>query len=556
MLRYLLMLLALLCLGATTARGADAPRAWLDRDSMQLGETVTLNIETTQSGSEPDFSALQADFELLGRSSSSSVSIVNGTSSSTLLWAVGLKPRREGKLTIPPLSVGSARTAALSLDVVAAPAPTSAGSGDDFFIELSADPRAAYVQQQMRVTVKFFYAVNLTDGAVEELEVAGAVVQKLGQDRSYDVERSGRRYRVLERRYAVKAEKSGALQLPAINFRGRALNGNDPNALFFGRGRSVSTRSEALSVDIRPRPAESASGAWLPAQSLELRAEGVDSSSHAKVGEPLTLTVTAVAQGLGFEQLPELELPAIDGAEVYPDKSVTRSRESNGWIIGERSRKFAIVPKRAGTLQIAPLQLNWWDTAGDRAALAQTPALTIEVAAGRAGPAAPTDSTVPAARAAADAGDGQAARFWRRLALASFALWLLSVAAVLLRSRRRPAAAVAAAPSFSPTRRSFEQAVAANDAAAAAQRLLAWARSEGLAVTHLGALAAALESTAQRAAIAHLQAALYAGDPAAGLPPDLAACFAGGFARRPAAASADATSVLPPLWSGGRSGPA
>lgn len=554
MIRRLLLLFAL-CAFAGLAPAAEQTRAWFDRDTVQLGETVTLNVETTESASEPDFSALEADFELLGRSSSSSVSIVNGSASSTMLWAVGLKPRREGKLTVPALLVGKSRTAPVVLSVGAAPDITAANPGDDFFIEVTAEPLTAYVQQQIRVTVKFFYAVNLTDGAVEELSVADAVVQKLGQDRSYDVERSNRRYRVLERRYAVTAQKSGTLQLPALNFRGRALSGNDPNAMFFGRGRAVTTRSEALSVAIEPRPAGSGDGPWLPAQSLQLQAEGVDGATQGRVGEPLTITLTIVAQGLGFEQLPELALPPIDGAEIYPDKSVTRSRENGGWIIGERSRKFAIVPTRAGTLRIPPASLDWWDTAADAAAKAQTREITIEVA--QAVPGAAPAATAPAAggAGAAAAIPGEAdllIAFWRFVALFAVGLWLLTLA-IWFVSRRRARGgakpAVETAVVFSPTRRSFEQAVASGDVAAAAQRLLAWARSEGLRAAHLGELAAQLDSAAQRDAIAQLQAALYGGTDGAVPPPDLATHFAAGFSRVPRVAANEDGSVLPPLWS-------
>ena len=552
MTRRLALLFALITLwGAVLpATAAASARAWLDRDTMQLGETVTLNVETDESASEPDFSTLETDFELIGRSSSSSVSIVNGRTTSTLLWAVGLRPRREGKLTIPALLVGTARTQPIPLTVGAAPVVSAVNPGDDLFLEVTADPQIAYVQQQIRVTVKFFYAINLTDGAVEELALPDAVVQKLGQDRSYDAERSGRRYRVMERRYAVSAQKSGMLQLPAIHFRGRALSGNDPNALFFGRGRAVSTRAEPVPIEIRPRPADSGTGPWLPAQSLELQIDGGATTLQGRVGEPLTVTLTTIAQGLGFEQLPELDLPAMDGAEIYPDKSLTRSRENAGWVVGERTRKFAIVPKRAGTLRVPAVSLPWWDTSADKAATAQTPEITIEVAEAAGAPAtAPAAAGTPAVASAPEGGPAASnASFWKMIALLSVALWIATIV-ILLASRRRSPRVVAApaVPAFSPTRRGFEQALAAGDAAAAAQRLLAWARSEGFRAQHLGELSTQLGSAAQRDAIAQLQAVLYGGKPAT-LPPGVAAAFAGGFASVPRAAANDEGSVLPPLW--------
>jgi hypothetical protein len=145
---------------------------------------------------------------------------------------------------------------------------------------------------------------------------------------------------------------------------------------------------------------------------------------------------------------------------------------------------------------------------------------------------------------------GAVGGIWKIVALCAIGLWLLTLAAWLVTQRRqRPRAAVpSAVPAFSPTRRSFEQAVAAGDVRGAAQRLLAWARSEGLLVQHLGELSAQLDSAAQREAIAQLQAALYGGRDDAPLPRDLAACFAQGFTRVPRVAANEDGSVLPPLW--------
>ena len=102
-----LLLGPLLAMLAACASAAEV-RAWLDRDSARLGETVTLNVEASGSGSDtPDFSALSRDFEQLGTSSSSQVSVVNGATTAKQLWAVGLQPRHEGRIEIAPAAKSS-----------------------------------------------------------------------------------------------------------------------------------------------------------------------------------------------------------------------------------------------------------------------------------------------------------------------------------------------------------------------------------------------------------------------------------------------------------------
>ena len=103
--------LALIGFVAIAPARADAPsvRAWLDRDTMHMGETVTLNVEATgDTGGQPDFSALSQDFNLLGTQSSQQVSIVNGASTAKTVWAVGLEPKRAGRIAIPAIAVGGA----------------------------------------------------------------------------------------------------------------------------------------------------------------------------------------------------------------------------------------------------------------------------------------------------------------------------------------------------------------------------------------------------------------------------------------------------------------
>lgn len=534
-----------------SAAAAPEARAWLDRNSMHMGETVTLNVEVSgDSGAkQPDFSVLQNDFELLGTQSQTSMSILNGESNSKLLWAVGLQPKHAGALTIPSFAVGSAKTQALSLNVRPAQAGAVGKAGDDVFVDVDATPRSPYVQQEVRLTVKLFYALNLTDGNLDDPKVEGLVVRKLGQDSNYTAEVDHRRYRVVERHYAISAENSGALEIPPIGFRGHAFGPGDLNS-FFSRGQGITAQSEPITLDVRARPPESGTDVWLPAQSLTLSAEGVDATSSVRVGEPLTLTLRIKAQGLGFEQLPELKLPKIEGADVYPDKETTQNRDDGSWQYGTRERKFAIVPSRAGTLDIPALSIAWWDTAHDRAAVGEVPALKVPVepaqASGAPEPARPLalqPSQAPAAAPALapiTATSDLELRQWRLIAFVAIGLWLASVAAGIgwLWHRRRTRLRALALREQPPPRAAggneFRAACTRGDLPAAARALLAWARRERPALRNLGELARAVSEADQSAVLAELERALYAGGASgaadAAFAARLAKTFKAGFA--------------------------
>jgi len=534
---------------------APEARAWLDRNSMHIGETVTLNVEVSgDSGAkQPDFAALQNDFEMLGTQSQTSMSIVNGASNSKLLWAVGLQPRRAGALTIPAFTIGAATTQPITLNVLPAQAGAVGKAGDDVFVDVEAAPRSPYVQQEVRLTVKLFYALNLTDGNLDDPKVEGLVVRKLGQDSNYTAEVDRRRYRVVERHYAISAEKSGALEIPAIAFRGHAFGPGDLNS-FFSRGQGISAQSEPITLDVRGRPPESGNDVWLPAQSLTLSAEGVDADASVHAGEPLTLTLRLKAQGLGFEQLPELKLPKIDGADIYPDKETTQNRDDGSWQYGTRERKFAIVPSRSGTLRIPQISIAWWDTAHDRAAISEVPALSIAVAPAQgSGAPEPARPFAPAPSSEAPAGAAPAfapitatsdleLRQWRQVAFAAIALWLVTVvvAIIWLLARRRARARVST-PQDQPAPNSaggheFRAACKRGDLPAAARALLNWARRERPALRNLGELARAVTDANQSVVLGELERALYAGGPAAtdaSFATRLTQAFRSGFAFAP-----------------------
>ncbi len=302
--RYFATLCAFAALWICAGAQAADVRAWLDRNTMQMGETVTLNVEVSgdNGAAKPDFGVLAQDFNLLGTQGSTSLNIVNGQSTSKLLWAVGLEPKHAGTLTIPALDVAGQKTQPLTLIVQAATPGSGGKAGDDVYIETTVEPHAPYVQQEVRMTVKLYYAVNLTDGNLDNPQADGLIVHKLGQDSNYTADVGGRRYRVLERHYALLAEKSGALTLSGVGFRGHAADPGDINS-FFNRGRSVAARSDAVALDVRPRPAASGNDAWLPAQSVTLDSRRHRCSDVRACGRASDPDLASESAGSGFRTI-------------------------------------------------------------------------------------------------------------------------------------------------------------------------------------------------------------------------------------------------------------
>ncbi len=540
---------------------ATRVQATLDRDSAQLGDTVTLNLRVsgTQGGAvaPPDLDPLNRDFDILGSSQNSSLSVINGQATSTLTFGVALRPKHVGTLQIPALSVAGSQTAPLQLQVTPPDPAAAAATHQDVFMEAQVEPAHGYIGEQFSYVLRLYYAQNITDGSLQVPQLSGIETSQEGDDLHYDTERGGRQYHVLERRYALVPQRAGQFEIPAVGFQGQAVDPNDPNS-FFGVGRTVSASTPVLSVSVQAAPASWGKRAWLPARQLSLTLDGWPAAGVSlRVGQPLNLSMQIEATGLAGDALPALSLPPLDGATVYPDKPVSGTRRTGQWLVGRRQQNFAVVPERPGTLTVPATSVSWWNVQTDRMEVAQIPARSVTVLPAVGAAALPG---APVATASAAAGSStalpaarHAATPWRWLALGSAALWLLSVLAWLLWRRRRGPALTAPPVDAVPTsarqcQLAFLAAARGTDSAAQLRGLLAWARAERPAIRHAGELAAALGDERQRAAIASLQQRQYAGAPVAADGAELAEAFRRGFVWRAAESGPDAGGDLPPLY--------
>ncbi len=442
----LLALLLMLAAGP----GASAVRAMLDRDTVYMGDTFTLTIESDgqSSNRQPDLAPLEKDFEVLGTSTRTQVSIFNGRRSDKRQWHVQLQPRHLGLLHIPSLSVGGQQTAPLELKITEPPQQTAAQAGRHVFIETETDTagKPVYVQQQIPYTVRLFYDDRLQEGELSAPEPDNAVVERLGKENRYDTVRNGRQYHVIERNYVISPEKSGSLHIPPALFRGRItvpqqqrtrparspleefLNNspfaNDPffrNRLggspfgnaFANPGQPITVRSSAIDMTIKPRPA-TASHNWLPAEAVTLTDSWTENPPQLKVGEPVSRTITIQAKGLSGSQIPELAITAPAGVRLYPEAPTQENRTDGTTIYGVRSQTLSYIPSAQGTLDIPAITLDWWDTRHDKAAHTALPAWQLNVLPSAPGSASETQAATPPATAqpatTANADDTEAAQ--------------------------------------------------------------------------------------------------------------------------------------------------
>jgi hypothetical protein len=358
-----------------------AVTATVDRTSMTEFEILTLSVRVkdVSVGDSPDFSPIEEYFEIVGApqtSTSRSISIVNGRQAmeSTTTYQLSLRPKREGRLWIPPFTVAGERTSAIPIDVVPPSAATRQRNAQFVFFDTSVDTDTAYVQSQIIYTVKLFYADSIAGDFPPPPTLSDAVIETIEDEKRDEAIVDNRRYYVLEKRYAIFPQKSGVLSIPSEVFRGTRGRGG-----LFGQRQSVSAVSPSIDVSVKPKPASFSGSTWIAAKSLNLVERWTQQPPVFKVGEPVNRVLSMQATGLAGSLLPPFAEQVVDGLKTYADPPVTDERASDDGLVSSSVTTVGMVPTKAGDITLPEIHIPWWNTVSDQEEIAIIPASTYSV---------------------------------------------------------------------------------------------------------------------------------------------------------------------------------
>ena len=422
------MLLAgtLACVSAADA----AISAHISQNPVYAGDTFTLTLSADGgSGGQPDLTPLRNDFDIVGTGTSSQMSMINGRTSSMTQWRIELHARHSGDLKIPTLQVGGEHSQPIDVKVTDSPPANdakAAAAGQHVIVDAGVDPGvdAPYVQQQIPYRVRLYMDDAVRDGALTEPQMDDTVIEPIGDEARYTETRNGRPYRVIERRYAIFAQKSGELEIPPVRFEGTVADGgnargrrshadglmqrfmqgspfaNDPffsGGLFGDPGRPVRSFGPAVKVNVRPRAG--AQSTWLPATAVRVHDSWTTAPPSLEVGEPVTRTITIEADGLTGAQIPVIDTPAPGGLRQYREPAENATHNDGKRLVGVSRQTVTYIPDAAGTVTLPAMRVDWWDTTRDVAATATLPAWDLKIAPGSGAAAVPSPAASEAATA-------------------------------------------------------------------------------------------------------------------------------------------------------------
>jgi hypothetical protein len=353
--------------------------ASVDKNPVMVNESfillVVANGEVNRDAFDSSF--LMKDF-VVGRTSiSSQTKMINFDTTRTTTWSTVLIPRNVGRFTIPAFNIDGSITK--PLEVLVRPATTSsASSGRDLFITTNVDVEEAYLQQQIRYTVKLHLGKDLQRGSLSSPTLENADIRQIGKDKEYNEVVEGRRYRIIERSFAIIPQQSGTFIIEGPLFEGEVIDNSRQSFGFFNRSKAVNRVGPSQGISVLPIPSNYDQH-WLPSVFVQLDDEWQGNTRAFIAGEPITRTITLTAIGVVEEQLPQIVSIYPNSVKTYPDQAETTTVEKDNTLIAQRKESIAIIPSQAGQLVIPQVKVPWFNTMTQKTEFAVLAEKTLQI---------------------------------------------------------------------------------------------------------------------------------------------------------------------------------
>lgn len=429
-----------------TLANVTSVTATVDKNPAMADESLTLTITANGEVDRNDFdpSPLLKDF-VVGRTSvSSQTQMVNFNTTRSTTWSTILIPRAVGDYTIPEFDVAGQKTLPIKVTILPV-SSNQGGQGRDLFITATTDSPTVYLQQQVKYTVKLHLAVDLQRGSLAAPQLENADIRQIGKDAEYTDIINGRRYRIIERTFAITPQQSGTYRINGPLFEGEVIDNSRQSFGFFNRTKTINRVGPNVDIDVLPIPSGVA-GHWMPSEFVQLDEEWQPGSGQYRVGDPITRTLTLTAVGLVEEQLPDISSQYPAEVKTYPDQATTATVERDNTLIAQRVENIAIIPSKAGAITIPSVEVPWFNVVTKQTEYARLPAKTLTILPAVAGnqtqlpntqtvsgnlPSSPEQLSLPTQTTIA------ADPWWQFAAIAFLSLWILTIVAWVFHSMRR-----------------------------------------------------------------------------------------------------------------------
>ncbi|MEQ8188507.1 MAG: BatD family protein [Candidatus Eremiobacterota bacterium] len=377
MIKHILLITVILFLSVRLLCAQDVSiEASVDKDTVHLDETFTLTV-VLRGGAELSMTANidmpeLDDFEIINQSRNTVFSIIPGQAESTQTLQYILQPVKSGKFVIDsiafhsggktvksnPIQVTVENTVSPTVSVPTYVPPRSYQLPDkysyyddkDMWTEQHVDIENPYVNQQVTLTFKFYYRVNISGEAqYQPPDTTGFKVVELHKSSISSTETiNGIDFNVDCVKLALFPVSAGdktvgqtLLNVPVDFFDYKTLKSNKSN---------VHVRS--LPAEGRPSSFSGAVGEFIIYGKLD--------REEVEINQPVSLELTV--EGFGnVDSIGQPVLTGINGFKVYPSGSAADSTVKDNLVYGQKKFKYVLMPSRAGIIDIPEIKYTYFN---------------------------------------------------------------------------------------------------------------------------------------------------------------------------------------------------
>jgi hypothetical protein len=352
----------------------------LDREKVALNESFTAQFTAFRKiQGQPDFSPLQTDFDILSVSTSLRSAFINGKITEETNWILHLMAKHEGKLTIPAIAFGQDSSLPKLVEVSQS---DPAKQDETIFIEIELNPNSSvYIETPLICTVRLYCSLQLSHGTLSEIKTndSDAIIERVGKDNQYEkFYKNGKRYIVVERQYMIIPQHAGELVISPVIFEGSIMARNF--SMFDMQSDFRRVNSEAQKIEVKKAPFGVNPDKWFAANDVKLTEKLSKDLSTLKIGEPVTWTITLIADGVLSNQIPDFDIQAPKDFKFYIDKPELNNEITASGVVAKKEIKIAIIPLKTGEFTLPELKVEWWNLKIDQKNSSELPLKTIIVA--------------------------------------------------------------------------------------------------------------------------------------------------------------------------------
>ena len=382
-----------------------------------LNGQFTLEVElrgTNRTDVEPSLPDLGSFSRYIGRNSSTSMQMINGATTVSLVIQYRYRAIREGTFEIGAVEVDVGgqvlRTQPVTLTVSTSGAAAVGGgaasepsgvSRDDLFIVAEVGKARVYQNEPIEVSYRLFTRVNVSSYSLVSLgESEGFWVEEVPGPQSPPVEqrvRGGQPYTTaVLRRVVLFPAGPGSKTIESMSVEASVRVRRQSRSIFddfFGGTSQVPAVivSNPVEIEVLPLPEEGRPRSFTGLVGRLGVSASIDRSS-VETNDAVTLEVIVEGEG----NLRGLEAPVIDfptDFEVFPPE-VSESIDRSGFRVrGSRTYQYVLIPRSPGEKVIPPVEMSYFDAESGLYATSASEPLRLEVtgdavlvvAGGRAG---------------------------------------------------------------------------------------------------------------------------------------------------------------------------